>query len=1066
MNRMIARVLGVLVFAALAAFPAASAVANVSDWKFDPDVFDARLLQDWLFQDGIDYVAVFSDDKGCDAARTLVDGVLTKLETDENADSFGVDALTYDSSVAKDSEEYANGTVDASPEGVAALRERFDALVAARIVGSNPRWLELYRDACRVRRARRLADAAEIAPQFVYTKHFVIGASHYAYTEDVTDEWSPDYSSDRQEGGQLIRATFAPDGSIRNEILVETKGGVIRDPDVSWDGKRVLFSMRKDLVNDDFHVYEYDVETKEVRQITSGPGVADIEPIYLPNGDLLFGSTRCTQITDCSYSEVSNLYTCDSNGRFLRRLSFDQVTVNYPKLLDDGRVVYTRWDYNDRGQIYPQPLFQMNPDGTAQTEFYGNNSYFPTSIIHARGIPGSDRVLAVAGGHHTHQNGKLVVIDRSKGTQENEGCTLIAPIRETPADQIDQYGQQGELFQYPYPLDDETLFCAYLPEGGAWKYDIPFGLYWFNFDGERELLAFDPAISCGQPIALQERETPTTRPSQVDLSQTTGKYYVQDVYEGPGLEGIERGTVKALRVVALEFRVAGVGSNENHGPAGAAMVCTPPSISNGSWDVKHVLGEVPVEEDGSAYFEVPARTPVYFQLLDAFGDVVQTMRSWSTLQPGETFGCVGCHEPKGAVIENAKTNAGATTIALRKGVAKLNPVLFPSKGAHELSGFSFPRDIQPILDRYCVSCHTGGKGKPFSLLGNDDVSPRGLKESESSLRAFSEAYVNLTNAGAHEGPWVNWLGVQEGPELLPPYYAGAHKSKLISMFRSSDGRYGGQDENHRDVHIDETSVRLLAMWIDLLVPYCGDYAEANKWNADERAHYEYYWTKHFMERNIDETNVELKRIALESGDDSAGNDSRNIEFGGMLDRLAFMAGYAARRIPSVAKRDGALNVYRNVALNPRDNQGDLRDVVLYPHASSNSEYAYADEFAAKNAIDGKKENKGHGPEFPSWGPNLRTDLWLNVDFGCDVEIDKCVIYVRADFPHDTVWQSGTLEFSDGSKVDIKLYATAEPQEFKFDKRRVRSVRLTNLKAGFPLKWCGIAEIEYWGVTAE
>ena len=1066
MNRMISRVWGFLVFATFAAFLASSASAKVSDWQFDPDVFDARLLQDWLLQDGTDYASVFSDEHGCDAARTLVDGVLSKLEADENADSFSADALAYDVSVAENAEARANGTVDASPDGVAALRERFDALVADEAVGHDSQWRVLYRDACRIRRARRLAAAAEIAPQFVYTKHFVIGASHYAYTEDVTDEWNIDYSVNRQPGGQLIRATFAPDGSIRNEVLVETQSGTLRDPDVSWDGKRVLFSMRKDLKTDDFHLYEYDVETKEVRQITSGAGVADIEPIYLPSGDLLFASTRCTQITDCSWLEVSNLFTCDAAGRYLRRLSFDQVTVNYPKLLDDGRVVYTRWDYNDRGQIYPQPLFQMNPDGTAQTEFYGNNSYFPTTIMHARGIPGSDRVLAIAGGHHTNQHGKLLLIDRSKGTQENSGCSLVAPIRETPADHIDQYGQDGELFQYPYPLDDETLFCAYLPEGGAWEYDIPFGLYWFNFDGERELLAFDPAISCGQPIALQERIIPTTRPSQVDLNQKTGKYYVQDVYEGPGLEGIERGTVKELRVVALEYRAAGVGSNGNSGPAGSAMVCTPPAIDNGSWDVKHVLGEVPVEEDGSAYFEVPARTPVYFQLLDKFGDVVQTMRSWSTLQPGETFGCVGCHEPKGAVIENATTNAGATTIALKKGVARLKPVLFPSKGSHELAGFSFPRDVQPILDHHCVSCHTGEKDKPFSLLGNEDVSPRGLKASESSLRAFSEAYVNLTNGGAHEGPWVNWLGIQEGPELLPPYFAGAHKSKLIKMFRDPEGRCGGRDENHRDVHIDEASVRLLAMWIDLLVPYCGDYFEANKWNDEERAHYEYYWTKHLMERDIDEFNLELKRVALETGDDSAGNDSLNIAFGGTVDRQTFMEGYAARRLPSVARRRGELNVYRNLALNPRDNQGDARDVVLYPHASSNSEYAYADEFAAKNAIDGNKENKGHGPDFPSWGPNLRTDLWLNVDFGCDVEIDKCVIYVRADFPHDTVWQSGTLEFSDGSKVDVKLYATAEPQEFKFDKRRVRSVRLTNFKTDFPLKWSGITEIEYWGVSAE
>ena len=1040
--------------------------AGYPDWKFDPAAFDARLLQDWLLQDGSADASAFDVQTDADAAFALVDRVLKGLENAHDADSFG-EENAYDEATTVGAAQYEHGVVDASAAGVAALRERTSQLVAEKAPGSDPRWRELYRAACRVRRARRLADAAETAPQFVYTKHFVIGASHYAYTEDVTDEWYVDYSSNRQAGGQLIRATFAPDGSIRNEVLVDSPKGMIRDPDVSWDGKRVLFSMRKDLVDDDFHIYEYDCETKEVRQITSGPGVADIEPIYLPNGDILFGSTRCTQITDCWWTEVSNFYTCDANGQFLRRVSFDQVTVNYPKLLDDGRVIYTRWDYNDRGQIYPQPLFQMNPDGTAQTEFYGNNSYFPTTIMHARGVPGSDLVMAIAGGHHTYQNGKLIMIDRSKGTQENEGCTLVAPVRETPADKIDQYGQQGELFQYPWPLDESTLFCAYLPEGGAWKYPVPFGLYWFDVDGARELLAYDPAISCGQPIALQEREIPTTRPSQVDLSQTTGKYYVQDVYEGPGLKGIERGVVTALRVVALEFRAAGVGKNGNSGPAGGAMSCTPPAVRNGSWDVKHVLGEVAVEEDGSAYFEVPAKTPVYFQLLDKNGDVVQTMRSWSTLQPGETFGCVGCHEPKGSVIENAATNAGSTTIALRKGAAKLQPVMFPPPGARHDAGFSFVRDVQPILDHHCVSCHTGGQDKPFSLLGNVDVSAKGIEANELSERAFSEAYLNLTSYGDHDGPYIDWLGIQEGPSMLPPYDSGACKSKLISMFRGPDGQYGGQDENHKEVKLGEKDVKTLALWIDLLVPFCGDYVEANQWTVADRAQYEYYWAKRVAEDEIDAFNVELKRVSIETGDPSVGKDSANIEFGGLADRQAFMEGYVARRLPSIARRSGDLNVYRNLALNPRDNQGDEMEVrVSYPHASSNSEYAYDEAFAAKNAIDGRKENKGHGSAFPSWGPNLRTDLWLNVDFGCDVEIDKCVIYVRADFPHDDVWQSGTLEFSDGSTEEITFRPTAEPQEFKFDKRRVRSVRLTNLKSDAPLKWRGITEIEFWGVSVE
>ncbi len=1040
MSNSIVRIV-VAVFAS-SLFLASRANAEVTGvmWPNDPVAFENRLQNDWIMQDVPDAdsrVRVFQSENGFDLERSIVDRALERL--DEEFD------------LADDLDD---------------LRKQESALVDANAPGADPKWRELYLSARRLLRRERLAELAEIAPKILYTKHYVIGASHYAYTEDVSDEAFKDYSSDRRQGGQICLATIQPDGSITNEVLVESRGGTIRDPDVSWDGKKILFSMRNDLADDDFHIYEYDTETKETRQITRGPGVADIEPIYLPNGDLLFGSTRCTQITDCWWTEVSNFYTCDDQGRFLRRVSFDQVTVNYPKLLDDGRVIYTRWDYNDRGQIYPQPLFQMNPDGTAQTEFYGNNSYFPTTIMHARGVPGSDKVLAVAAGHHTYQNGKLILIDRSKGSQENSGATLVAPIRETPADKIDQYGQQGELFQYPYPLDDFTLLAAYLPEGGAWKYDVPFGLYWFDYDGRRELLAFDPQISCGQPIPLAARDIPTTRPSQVDLKESTGKYYVQDVYEGPGLAGIERGTIKGLRVVALEFRAAGIRKNTNGGPAGAAMVCTPPSVAGGTWDVKHVLGEVPVEEDGSAYFEVPAFTPVYFQLLDKNGDVVQTMRSWSTLQPGETFGCVGCHEAKNSIIENVAA-VGGTTAALRKGVSKLTPVLTPGEGRFQDAGFSFVRDVQPILDHHCVRCHRGGTDdagnpRPFSLLGNVDTTAKGKEINEGSGRDFSESYLNLTQYGNHVGPRTVWLGIQEGPEMQEPYKAGAAKSPLIAMFRDPDA----QIDAHKDVRLDERSLKTLALWIDLLVPFCGDYVEANNWKPEERASYEYYWAKRQLEDSINVFNVALKVRADETKNPNLGYDSRNIDFGGSLDLRAFLAGYHARRIPSVAKRAGAFNTYRNVALNPRDIQGDPTEVFNYPHASSNSEYAYLDEFAAKNVIDGKKENQGHGPNFPSWGPNLRTDLWLNVDFGCDVEIDKAVIYVRADFPHDVAWKSATLEFSDGTKEKIELKQTAEPQTFTFAKRRVRSVKLTDLASDEPAKWSGITEIEFWGVSVE
>ena len=1028
----------------------APAFADYGDWKFDPEEFETRLFNDWLMQDSPDAEerAALFDDNSFEEERRLVERVLNALDSD-------------------------------------ALNARLAALVDQKTPGDSPEWRELYADACRERRAARLGSAIDAAPQFVYTKHYVMGASHYAYTEDVTDEAYFDTSCNRQPGGQLCLATFQPDGSIAHEVLVETPDGTIRDPDVSWDGTKILFSMRRSFDKDDFHLYEYDVKTRKTRQITFGLGVADIEPIYLPNGDLLFTSTRCGQITDCWWTEVSNLYTCDAQGRFLRRVSVDQVTVNYPKLLDDGRVVYTRWDYNDRGHIYVQPLFQMNADGTGQTEFYGNNSYFPTVVLHPRGIPGSDKVVGVLGGHHAYQQGKLAIIDRSKGTQGNSGIQLIAPIRETEDVKIDRYGQEGELFQYPYALDEETFLVAYLPEGSQERsYSIPFGVYWFDVDGARELLAFDPAISCGQPVAFVEREIPQTRPSQVDLTKKTGQYYVQDVYEGPGLEGIKRGTIKALRVVALEFRSIGCGWNWHFGEAGDSMVSTPCSIGGGTWDVKRVLGEVPVEEDGSAFFEVPALTPVYFQLLDRNGDVVQTMRSWSTLQPGETFGCVGCHEPKGASIGNVATASGSTTTALRKGVATLTPVLFPGEGYMRKAGFSYLRDVQPILDSYCVSCHTGGKDadgnfRPFSLMANDMTPPDEdddyLKIVEAQKRVFAESYVKLTNRGNHENDFTRWLGIQDRPSMLPPYYSGAATSPMIAMLRGREQMEKDADlpnrpkvsdaafEWHKDVKVDERSMKTLAMWIDLLVPYCGNYLEANAWTRGERAWYEYYTAQRVRNAEIVADDVAKKIEADASGKEFSLADFQQFDAGGLDYREQFVQTWLERKAPSRCAKSGAENVYRNLALNPDDVQGDAETLVEYPHAHANSEYAYLDKTAAKNAIDGNPET--------SWSPNLRTDARLTVDFGVEVEIDKVVVMLK---PFDTPFFGGELapiqaqlEFSDGSTETIALKPTTEPQTFSFEKRRVAWTSLVNTRCENDLPAAfSVAEFELWGVAAE
>ena len=254
----------------------------------------------------------------------------------------------------------------------------------------------------------------------------------------------------------------------------------------------------------------------------------------------------------------------------------------------------------------------MNSDGTGQGVCYGNNSWFPTSILHSRAIPGTGKYVAIFSGHHTIQKGWLAVVDPALGRQENQGAQLIAPVRTTEAVRVDGYAQSGDQFQYPFPLS-ETAFVVTLrpaPPAAAPANPPPacsfdrFGLYFITADARRELLAYDNGFSCTQGVPIRPRPTPHVRASAVDYTQSTGTVLLRDIYQGPGLSGVPRGTIKSLRVVALRYRAAAVGNSSNGGPAGGAYVSAPVSL-NGAWDVKVVLGTAKVCDDGSACFEVP-----------------------------------------------------------------------------------------------------------------------------------------------------------------------------------------------------------------------------------------------------------------------------------------------------------------------------------------------------------------------------------------------------------------------------------------------------------------------------
>ena len=323
-------------------------------------------------------------------------------------------------------------------------------------------------------------------------------------------------------------------------------------------------------------------------------------------------------------------------------------------------------------------------------------------------------MVAIATGHHSRQTGKLILIDPAKGRQENEGVQLIAPVRETPAVKIDAYGQDGELFQYPYPLSETEFLVTYHPVG--WRVDDGplgprFGIYCMTIDGRRELLV---ARSASFRAASRSRCGRARRRDRGRAWSTTARRRAPTTCRTSTRARAWRACRAARSRRCAWWRSIsarpGIGANGNGGPGGGALVSTPVAIGNGAWDPKIVLGDATVHDDGSAFFRVPARTPVYFQVLDDKGRMVQTMRSWTTLQPGENASCVGCHEHKNSDARGRtcrsrwRCSAGAETLA---------PFYGPPRG------FSFAREIQPILDRQCVSCHDGddGQGSPLRPHG-------------------------------------------------------------------------------------------------------------------------------------------------------------------------------------------------------------------------------------------------------------------------------------------------------------------------------------------------------------
>lgn len=572
------------------------------------------------------------------------------------------------------------------------------------------------------------------------------------------------------------------DGSVRG-LLNPGPGVTVRDPEVSYDGKLIVFSMRKDR-KDSYHLYTIRSDGTELRQMTSAPGVSDIDPVWLPDGGIVFSSSREPKYCMCNRHIMANLYRMESDGANIHQVGKSTLFEGHASLMPDGRILYDRWEYIDRNFGDAQGLWVCNPDGTGHALYWGNNTHSPGGVINARPLSQTHLVIAVLAACHDRPWGALGLLDRSKGVEGPEPV-----LRTWPGDFITKisttrHGWDSTVrlpvkYQDPWPLTDRHFLCARTTGRGEET-----GIYYLDMHGH-EVLVHAEAPGCFDPMPLAPRPRPPMIPTRrnYDHPHSPGTFYVQNAYIGTHMKGVEPGAIKYLRVVESPEKRSWTGGQ--WGGQGSQS----PAMNWHNFENKRILGTVPVEEDGSAYFEVPANTFVFFQALDAKGMMIQSMRSGTYVQPGETYGCIGCHESR----VDSVPPPGRRPLAVRRRPDKMNGWNGPPRR------FSFQAEVQPVLDRNCISCHDYGKpaAKKLNLAGDRDV-------------VFNTSYVDLWSQGG-----IKCVG--GGPaEIQPAYSWGSHVSPLIQVLLAG----------HSDVVLTEEEMSRLITWVDLNAPYYPFYESA------------------------------------------------------------------------------------------------------------------------------------------------------------------------------------------------------------------------------------------------
>jgi len=629
------------------------------------------------------------------------------------------------------------------------------------------------------------------------------------------------YGNCARPGGGLF-VLEEPGVSMRcRPLAASLPQGSFQHADVSPDGRRILFAhcrvdappaAREAQTGRFYHLYEVGVSGRGLRQLTDGP-FDDFAPRYLPDGRIVFISTRRGGFHRCGRGPCPTytLAVANADGSDAHPISYHETHEWDPAVLNDGRILYTRWDYVDRNAVHYQQLWTVRPDGGGVRAFYGNHTLNPVGVWEARPVPGSHRVMATAAAHHAMTAGSIVLLDVTRGHDgdaplerltpdalfpESEAPVLQSPggtgrwhapagVAAPPPVPPEAGRWPGHCYRSAWPLSETYFLAAYSfdPLIGEPSANPPnqFGLYLVDRFGTKELLYRDPEISSLWAMPLRPRPAPPGLPAET-AAEASGTFFLQDVRSAwPSLPDVP---IRGLRIVQVLPKTTPHANTPTVGLANASPG-------------KQVLGTVPVEADGSAFFRAPAGIPLAFQALDDRGQAVQTMRSVTYLQPGEDASCVGCHEPR-----TAAPAPRPTAQALRRPPSAIAP------GPDGSRPLSYPILVQPVLDRHCARCHGGDK-------------PRGgVSLSSAPQGRYTVSY----NALAPRVSFPAWGGkpgdfrVTNSEPLTQPDFFGARASALMTMLL----------RGHHDVALAPADIDRLVTWMDANALFYGTFDVADQ----------------------------------------------------------------------------------------------------------------------------------------------------------------------------------------------------------------------------------------------